>query len=146
VDRLTALDEICFSCLRVKAPHVEHCHACNVCVENLHYHSSQLNKCVGAGNQRSTGLYLLSSFLFFALCLEQTLFESTTPGGYNETQASNWFYCLIELHVQALTTLNWSILLPLALSWMGTLWYGDRLFTWVFAASRGITITELREP
>lgn len=57
VKRLTPLDDICFTCLRYKAPHDEHCKDCNACVIGFHFHSKTLGKCVGQQNQRSYGIY-----------------------------------------------------------------------------------------
>jgi hypothetical protein len=47
VKNLTQLDDICFSCLRHKTPHVEHCNKCNSCVAGYHLHSKLFNSCIG---------------------------------------------------------------------------------------------------
>jgi hypothetical protein len=47
---LTPLDDICFSCLRLKLHHEEHCNQCNRCVAYFHLHSEYFDKCIGREN------------------------------------------------------------------------------------------------
>ena len=146
VKRLTPLDDICFTCLRYKAPHDEHCKDCNACVVGFHFHSKTLGKCVGQQNQRSYGIYQFASFITFTASLIQIIFFSRIHGGYHEKHSSNWFFSVIELHYKAAITFNWHLLLPLLVAWMGTLGYADSLLTLTVAAGKKITINELAQP
>ena len=78
LEKMTTLDQMCFTCMRYKTVHAEHCKICNQCVEGYHLHDS---KCVGEGNQRFYGIYILTLWLLLAGYLIQLVCLSTNLGG-----------------------------------------------------------------
>lgn len=67
---------------------------------------------------------------------------STIPGGWIETQSSNWFLQVIEVHWFGLTHIN----LALFASWIALFALLDPLVNIVVAVSRGTTVSELMQP
>lgn len=66
---------------------------------------------------------------------------STVPGGWIQTQSSNWFLQTLEVHWFGLTHMN----LALFASWFAFFALIDPLFNILVAVSRGITVSELSQ-
>lgn len=131
-------DRFCFDCLVIRSKHADHCKKCGVCVNFRHKHSKLMGKCIGAENAQSYYGVLLGTFLVLS-CFLLTLVTSYTTtinppsfllhfldGAYN-----------LYMHSLVLTVITFVLLF---------LWANlfDDLTSLTVAASRGLTLTQLR--
>jgi len=145
---MTHLEEVCFTCLRKKLPHEEHCSQVGHCVSKYQCYSSYFDKCIGANNQRSYFSVMMTCYFRFASYLVQIIFFSAREGGWIETKSSYLILRFLEFHWTALFTAhsNWHLTLPLILGYIALLSINDLFISMVYSAGRDITINELNKP
>jgi DHHC palmitoyltransferase len=142
-----SLDEICFSCLRHKGVHQEHCSQENRCVQNYQCYSKYFDKCIGINNQRSYFFVIITCLLLFASYLVQIVFLSTQEGGWSETQSERFLLRILEFHWNALFTVhsNWHLTFPLIFTWLAIFSILDLVLLMVVSICRGVTLNEMNK-
>ena len=141
--RPTPTEDLCLTCLTVKGRHVEHCKRCERCVKDFHLHSVFFNKCIGQNNCRAYMLFLTTSFwLFLCYILQLAAFSQA----YQQSQASNWLFKVLEVHFTGVVHLQMELILPLLFAEYYILHLSDHLLMLYVAVSRAVTVNELKQP
>lgn len=139
---------MCFTCLRKKQPHEEHCSQVGHCVSKYQCYSSYFDKCIGGNNQRSYYTVMTMCYTLFISYLVQLVFLSTRQGGWIETKSSYVLLRILEFHWDAVFSVhsNWHLTLPLIIGWVALISITDIMVSMMYSLGRGITINELNKP